>query len=122
METTVKVLDAPKHDARSQQMVKLRKPLRVLGECVLVQLVEETEEITAAGIVVVKPHQNPLTRRTEGLVLAVGSGKLLDDGTRAPLEVQVGERVLIQQGAGQDLSREGVFLKLIHAADIMAVL
>jgi chaperonin GroES len=61
--------------------------LRPLGDHILVKP-GEAEEVTAAGIVLPDTAQK---KPREGEVLAVGSGRLLDSGLRAPMEVSVGD-------------------------------
>ncbi len=64
--------------------------LQPLGDRVVVER-EEAEERTAGGIVLPDSAKNKPSR---GTVLAVGDGRLLDDGSRAPLQVKVGDKVL----------------------------
>lgn len=117
-----KAPENPGFDPRSQKYTPLTRPVRVLGENILVQLVEEAEDVTPTGLVLPKSNQNPMTKRTEAIVLAVGSGHMLSTGQRIPLEVAPGDRIVFQGGAGHDVTREGRYLKLLHVQDVMAVL
>ncbi|MCY0878628.1 MAG: co-chaperone GroES [Firmicutes bacterium] len=91
--------------------------IRPLSDHVVVKPI--TEEKTVAGIVLPDTAKDKLTR---GEVLAVGSGRLLDNGTRAPLEVKVGDVVLFSSEAGQKVRIDDADYLLLREADILAVL
>jgi co-chaperonin GroES (HSP10) len=66
-----------------------------LGSRYLVYLMREDEEqVSAGGIVMVQPHR---TDPSEAIVLAVGPGRLLDNGRRYPMQARVGDRVLLER-------------------------
>ena len=58
----------------------------------------------------------------EGVVLAAGPGRLMDDGTRAPMEVKVKDRVLYAKYAGTELKRDDKKYLILGEKDILAVL
>jgi len=92
--------------------------IRPLHDRVLVKRVE-AEHRTAAGIVIPdvaaeKPEQ--------GKVIAIGTGRVLDDGTLLGLDVKVGDRVLFGKYAGQIVKVHGEELLVMREEDIMAVL
>jgi len=90
---------------------------RPLNDKVLVKRLE-AEEVTKGGIVL------PDTAREkpkEGRVIALGDGKLLDDGKRAPFQVAVGDRVLFSSYAGTDVKIEGEEYLILSEDDILAV-
>ena len=62
---------------------------------------EESERSTAGGIVLPDTAKDKPAR---GKVVSVGDGRLLDDGTRGPLQVKVGDRVLFSSYAGDSSS------------------
>ena len=78
-----------------------------------------TEEKTVAGIVLPDTAKDELQRAE---VLAVGGGRLLDNGTRAPLEVKVGDVVLFNSDAGQKVRIDDAEYLLLREADILAAL
>ncbi len=78
-----------------------------------------TEEKTVAGIVLPDTAKDKLQRAE---VLAVGGGRLLDNGTRAPLEVKVGDVVLFNSDAGQKVRIDDAEYLLLREADILAAL
>jgi chaperonin GroES len=77
------------------------------------------EEITRSGIVIPDTAKE---KPQEGNIIAVGSGKLLDNGDRAPLEVKVGDRVLFAKYGGTEFKLDGEDLLVLRESDILAVL
>ena len=57
----------------------------------------------------------------EGEVLAVGNGKLLEDGTKVPLDVKVGDRILFGKYTGTDIKIEGEDVLILREEDVLAV-
>jgi chaperonin GroES len=92
--------------------------LQPLGDRVVVER-EESEERTAGGIVLPDTAKNKPAR---GTIVAVGDGKLLDDGTRGTLQVKVGERVLFSSYAGDEFKVGDRELLLMREEDILAVI
>jgi chaperonin GroES len=81
---------------------------------------DESEDTTAGGIVLPDSAQDAPAR---GRVLAVGDGKLTDDGKRTPLQVKVNDRVLFSSYAGDKFeSDDGAELLLMREDDILAVI
>lgn len=77
----------------------------------------ESEEKTAGGIVL---PDNAKEKQQRGKVTAVGPGKLLDSGARAPIAVKVGDEVLFGQYAGSEVKVNGEELKIMRESDILA--
>ena len=93
--------------------------IRPLGNnVVLLQLKEE--EVTASGIVL--PDTVDKEKKAEGQVVAVGPGKLLENGTRAAMEVKVGDRVIFEKWGGEEVETDGKEYKIVDAEKILAVL
>lgn len=91
--------------------------LKIKGPRVLLKL-DEVPETTQGGIILsTETVEKPQT----GIVVEVGSGRLLSDGTTVPVEVSVGERVLFAKYTGTTLSHEGETLLLVMESDILAV-
>jgi chaperonin GroES len=90
--------------------------VKPLGDRVFVK-VNPSEEKTAGGILL------PDTAKEKpqiGEVVAVGPGKRNDDGSRAPLEVKVGDKVLYSKYAGTDIKLGGEEYVLLSEKDILA--
>ena len=91
--------------------------IQPLGDRVVVQR-EESETVTAGGIVLPDTAKNKPTR---GKIISVGDGRLLDDGRRNPLQVKVGDRVLFTSYAGEQFKLADRELLLMREEDILAV-
>jgi chaperonin GroES len=99
-------------------MAKDVKDIKPLGDRVLVEPIEK-EETTASGIVLPETAKE---KPQEGLVLAVGPGRLLDSGERAPMEVKAKDKVLYAKYAGTELKRNDKKYLILSEKDILAVL
>jgi chaperonin GroES len=92
--------------------------IRPLHDRVIVKRVEE-ETTTPGGIVL---PGSAAEKPSQGKVLAVGSGKLLDNGTVRPLEVKVGDKVLFGKYSGNEVKVDGEDLIVMREEDIMGIL
>jgi len=92
--------------------------LKPLGDKVLVKR-SEAEEKTAGGIVLPDTAKE---KPKEGRVLAVGSGRMLDDGKRVPPAVKKGDRVLFTSYAGNEVVFDCEEYLLVREEDILAVM
>jgi chaperonin GroES len=96
-----------------------RKPkIRPLGEKVLIQRLE-AEEMTRGGIVLPDTAKE---KPQKGTVIAIGDGKLLDDGSRAKFQVARGDKVIFTSYAGTDIKVDGEEYMLMNESDILAIL
>jgi len=91
--------------------------LKPLNDRVLVLRIEE-EEKTAGGIVIPDTAKE---KPQEAKVVAVGPGKLNDEGKRIPMEVKEGDRILISKYGGTEIKVEAVEHVIIREEDILAV-
>ena len=93
--------------------------IKPLGDRVLIKQIA-SEEVTKGGIVLPDTAKE---KPQEGEVLAVGPGKLLDNGGRAPMEVSVGDKVLFAKYAGSEIKQDGEEYMILNAErDILAVI
>jgi chaperonin GroES len=92
--------------------------IRPLHDRVIVKRLEE-ERKTASGIVI---PDTAAEKPDQGEVIAVGNGRLLENGTLRPLEVKVGDRVLFGKYSGQTVKVEGEELLVMREEDIMGVI
>lgn len=92
--------------------------IRPLHDRVIVKRLEE-ERRTASGIVI---PDTAAEKPDQGEIRAVGTGKLLEDGSIRPLAVKVGDRVLFGKYAGQTVKVEGEELLVMREEDIMGVI
>jgi chaperonin GroES len=90
--------------------------LKPLGDRLIVRAVEE-EAATASGIVLPDTaKEKPL----KGKVLAVGDGKLEDDGRRIPLDVSAGDEVVYSKYGGTEIVVDGEDLLVLRESDVLA--
>lgn len=92
--------------------------IKPLGDRVVVKLVE-LEEKTESGIVLPDTAKE---KPQEGEVIAVGPGKVLDNGERLPLEVEVGDKVIYSKFAGTEFKRGDEELLILSERDILGVI
>ena len=90
--------------------------IRPLDDRVVVKP-EEAEETTAGGIVLPDSAKEKPQR---GTVVAVGPGKLLDNGNRGTLSVDVGDVVIYGKYGGSDIEVDGDEVKILYERDILA--
>jgi chaperonin GroES len=91
--------------------------IRPLHDRVIVKRLEE-ERKTASGIVI---PDTAAEKPDQGEIMAVGKGKVLEDGKVRALEVKVGDRVLFGKYSGQTVKVEGDELLVMREEDIMGV-
>jgi chaperonin GroES len=92
--------------------------VRPLHDRLIVKRIDE-EEKTAGGIIIPDTAKE---KPQEGRVIAVGPGKVNEDGKVTPLDVQKGDRVLFSKYAGTEIQLEGVEHLIIREDDVLAVL
>ena len=91
--------------------------LKPLGDRVVVKPVER-EERTKSGIVLPDTAKE---KPQEGIVEAVGTGRLLDNGTKVPMELQVGDKILYAKYAGNEFKVDEIEYLIISEKDVLAV-
>ena len=92
--------------------------LKPLGDRVLVEIVEETEQKTAGGLYVPDTAKEKSQR---GKVVAVGAGKMTDEGKRIPMDINVGDTVYFAKYGGTEVSLEGKNYSLLSERDLLAI-
>ena len=91
--------------------------LRPLGDRVVIKP-SPREEITKSGIVLPDTAKE---KPQEGSALAVGPGRILDDGSREKMDVAVGDKVLYSKYAGTEFKVNGEDLLIVSQKDILAI-
>jgi chaperonin GroES len=92
--------------------------IRPLHDRVVVRRLEE-ERTTAGGIVI---PDTATEKPIQGEIIAVGKGKLLDNGEQRPLDVKVGDRVLFGKYSGTEVKLDGKEFLVMREDDIMGVI
>ncbi len=91
--------------------------LKPLGDRVVIELVAQ-EEKTASGIVL---PDSAKEKPQEGKVVAVGSGRVTDNGEKVALEVEEGNIIIFSKFAGTEVKYEGKEYLILRESDILAV-
>ena len=91
--------------------------LRPLNDRIIVKRLDE-EERSAGGIII---PDSAKEKPIQGKVLAVGKGKLKDDGSRVPLDIKEGDTVLFGKYGGTDVKHNDEELLILREDDILAV-
>jgi chaperonin GroES len=92
--------------------------IRPLHDRLIVKRMEE-EERTKGGIII---PDNAKEKPQQGEVVAVGSGKVLDDGKRSPLEIKKGDRVLFGKYSGSEIKIDGNEYLMMKEEDILGII
>lgn len=92
--------------------------VRPLHDRVLVKRVQE-EEKTKSGIIIPDTAKE---KPQEGEVVAVGNGKILDNGEKVPMDVKVGDRVIFSKYAGNEIKIDGEEYLIMREEDILGIL
>ena len=92
--------------------------LKPLGDRVIIELIE-SEEKTASGIVL---PDSAKEKPQEGKIVAVGTGRVLDNGERVSLEVAQGDRIIFSKYAGTEVKYEGNEYLILRESDILAII
>jgi len=92
--------------------------VRPLGDRVLVEPAEE-KEVKKGGIII---PDSAKEKPTEGIVVALGTGKTDDNGKKLPFEVKKGDRVLVSKYGGTEIKLDGKEYKILNSDDILAVI
>lgn len=93
--------------------------IRPLGDRVVVKAIKE-EEVTKSGIYL--PDTVDKEKKAEGVIISVGPGKLLENGTRAVMEVKVGDKVLFEKWGGEEVKIDKEEYKILSVEKILAVI
>jgi len=98
--------------------LEMEMQIRPLYDRVIVKRIEQ-QRTTAAGIVI---PDSAAEKPEQGEVIAVGNGRLLQDGSQRPLQLKVGDQVLFGKYAGQTVKVDGKELLVMREEDVMGVL
>ena len=91
--------------------------IRPLHDRVLVKRVEQEEQVRGGIIIPDTAKEKP----QEAEVIAVGPGKLSDDGKRAPMDVKAGDRVLMGKYSGSEIKLDGTDYVILREEEVLGV-
>ena len=92
--------------------------LRPLGDRVLVQRVEEAEQIRGGIVIPDTAKEKP----QEGVVIAVGTGKVLDSGLKVAMSVKAGDKVLFGKYSGSEIKLDDEEYLIMSEGEILGIL
>ena len=92
--------------------------VRPLYDRLLVHRIEDKETVKGGIIIPDTAKEKP----QEGKVIAVGNGKILENGTKVPLDVKVGDKILFGKYSGTDIKIDGKEVLILREDDVLAVL
>jgi chaperonin GroES len=92
--------------------------VRPLHDRLLVRRIEEKEMVKGGIIIPDTAKEKP----QEGEVLAVGTGKILDNGTKLEMDVKVGDKILFGKYSGTDIKVDGEEVLILREDEVLAVL
>ena len=88
------------------------------GDRIVVKVINH-EEKTKGGIVLPDTAKE---KPTEGEVMAIGTGKVLENGQKLPLEVKVGDRIIFSKYAGTEVKLDGEEYVIFSERDVLAII
>jgi chaperonin GroES len=92
---------------------------RPLRDRVLIKRLEEEDEQRVGGIIIPDTAKE---KPQQGMVVAVGSGRLTDEGKLIPLDVKAGNRILFGKYAGSEIKLDGVEYLIVREDEILGIL
>jgi chaperonin GroES len=92
--------------------------VRPLHDRVLVRRIEEKESVRGGIIIPDTAKEKP----QEGEVIAVGNGKILDNGTKVALDVKAGDKILFGKYSGTDIKVDGEEYLILREDEVLAVI
>ena len=97
---------------------KGEKKIKPLSDRVVVKPLEEAEQMRGGLYIPDTAKEKP----SQGEVVAIGPGKLSDDGTRLDMDVSVGDKVLYGKYSGTDVTLDGQEYLILRESDILAII
>ena len=94
--------------------------IRPIGDRILVQAVDEAPDKTSRASIIIPDTAKG--KPMEGVVIAVGAGKIGEDGKKLFLEIKKGDRVLVGQYGGAEIQLDGKDYKIFNGDEILAVI
>src|SRR5688572_4703693 len=104
--------------AKATAKGKVTVTVKPLADRVVVKPLDESEQMRGGLYIPDTAKEKP----SQGEVVAVGPGKVSDEGARLEMDVQVGDRVLYGKYSGTDVTLEGVEYLILRESDILAVI
>jgi chaperonin GroES len=113
-----KASDQTSKHTLAEGVASVASKIRPIGDRVVVKP-STKEEVSKGGIIIPDTAKE---KPQEGIIIAVGSGKLLDNGDRSAMELKTGDKVLYAKYGGTEFKFDGEDLLVLRESDILAVL
>jgi chaperonin GroES len=97
---------------------KVKVSVKPLADRVVVKPLEESEQMRGGLYIPDTAKEKP----SQGEVVAVGPGKVSEDGTRLDMDVKVGDKVLYGKYSGTDVTLDGEEVLILRESDILAII
>ncbi len=91
--------------------------IRPLQDRILIKRLDEEEQVTGGIIIPDTAKEKP----QEAEVVAIGPGKIRDDGERSPMDVSVGDKVLVGKYSGSDIKIDGEDYVILREDEVLAI-
>src|SRR5439155_14181786 len=108
----------PRPDRRHRNQELKSMNVRPLHDRIIIQRLDEGEQKVGGIIIPDSAREKP----QQGKVIAAGNGKSKDDGTRTPLDVKAGDRILFGKYSGQEIKLDGEEYLIMREDDVLGVL
>jgi chaperonin GroES len=95
----------------------MRMNVRPLNDRLLIRRIEEKETVKGGIIIPDTAKEKP----QEGEVIAVGNGKILENGTKVPMDVKAGDKVLFGKYSGTDIKIDGQEYLILREDEVLAI-
>lgn len=92
--------------------------IKPLADKIVVEVIEDNEKSQGGIFIPDSAKEKP----QKGSVIAVGSGKTLENGQKEPMEVKVGDKVLYAKYSGTDVKMDGKEYKILSVRDVLAII
>ncbi len=92
--------------------------IRPLQDRILIKRLDEEEQVTGGIIIPDTAKEKP----QEAEVIAIGPGKFNDDGERSPMDVSVGDKVLVGKYSGSDIKIDGEDYVILREDEVLAII
>ncbi len=92
--------------------------LKPLLDKIVISVIDDSEK-TSGGIFI---PDSAKEKPQKGEVLAIGEGKILENGQREPMDVKVGDKILYAKYSGTDIKVDGKELKILSIKDVLAII
>jgi chaperonin GroES len=111
-------IETEKSANKGTKNIVMAMNIKPLGDRILVEPAEE-KEVKKGGIII---PDSAKEKPTEGIVIALGTGKTDDNGKKIPFEVKKGDRVLVTKYGGTEIKLDDKEYKILSADDVLAVI